>query len=465
MSKKIKDLVISHTELGDLIVNDEALNFLKGFRKDLNVIGKIIRYAERVKKKDDYGLTRSELAKMINLKLSELEELSFPFYDFDSIAWITHQIKKNEKDVKKISLKKSLTYKDGRLKRQDLWHDVFIKRGKKIFSENPIHLNIRNEYLLIFSYSNDLKNNPHRIVVLCDEKKKDQIYEEVNKLLKKYNPLKGQICDMSANQLKILNKIDSKFTFDQLGITNEFRKELDFIINLAKNFEKFKEKEISVKRGILLYGIPGTGKTVSCKALINEFCKNGGTVFIFTTDSKVGYMNDYDLETVYKLANDYAPSLVVLEDFDLLASSRILNNKETSNKTVTNELLKLLEESISSQNVITIATTNIMSGLDEAAIRHGRIDRTFVFDYPNLELKKKILKEHLKYYQINNLNFEGVYNRMKKLIEADITGATIMSVVRSVKQISITELREPTYLDFEEVIKHIKFKESSNNIL
>jgi len=464
MSKK--DLVIKSDELGNLIFDKETVEILEKFKKDMNVLGRILKYGKEVtKKKDHFG--KIKLCQKINLKPSECEFIKIDSLDLIDLSWITTQILDNEKDVQHLFNRNQKKYFNGsKFKNIEEYQcSLDLKINKTVFTDKPQSLVIRKKYLLlpqliVDDYSNFSK---YFLWIVCKKEDKEDVYNEVQNLFKKYQILKNQICHIDEGSLSIVSE-KCKFNINQIAMTEDFEKEVNLIIKFAKNFETFQDKKIKIKRGIMIHGAPGTGKTISVKALVDEFKKNGGTIFYYFKSSGVFAGNDYSISDVYKMANDCAPSLVILEDFDLIAASRSLDDRKTSAEHISNELLKILEDSKDSENVITVATTNLLRGIDEAAIRHGRIDRVHFFDYPTLKLKEKILKEHLKLYNVN-LNYESVRNRLKHVLESEITGATIMSVVRSAVQFSVSEMREIKLTDFEFASRHIKLSKINNTIL
>ena len=145
---------------------------------------------------------------------------------------------------------------------------------------------------------------------------------------------------------------------------------------------------ISERRGILLAGRPGTGKTLLCKVLMNS-CPG---VTCINVPSRT-LTSSYGLGEVYELARDLSPCIVFLEDVDLVGQGRFESCYSRGEALA--ELLHVLDGIEDCHNVVTVATTNWLDILDEALKdRPSRFDRIISVDPPNLKQRMELL-EHL----------------------------------------------------------------------
>jgi len=150
---------------------------------------------------------------------------------------------------------------------------------------------------------------------------------------------------------------------------------IDFL-QRAKELEAY---GIAPRRGLLLTGKPGTGKTLVCKVLMNH---SPGISCIVAHASGLQY-GTY-IEDVYRIANDISPSIVVLEDIDLIGRDRQESHYLRGESLA--QLLCQLDGVEECRNVITIATTNVLDILDEALKdRPSRFDRVVAFEPPGYE--------------------------------------------------------------------------------
>ena len=153
-------------------------------------------------------------------------------------------------------------------------------------------------------------------------------------------------------------------------------------IGFLRNRERLKEYSIPTKRGVLMLGEPGTGKTLACKGILSA----AEGITCITTRSDV-LEQPGKLSLLYELATDLAPSIVFLEDIDLIAQERELSGYGRGSALLT--LLSVLDGIEECDGVVTIATTNCKETLDKAiSKRPSRFDRIIEFHKP--ELKQRI---------------------------------------------------------------------------
>jgi len=176
------------------------------------------------------------------------------------------------------------------------------------------------------------------------------------------------------------------------------------IIQLVKNdFESFFEREewfrrnrLPFRRGYLLYGPPGNGKTSVIRAMLSTKTLSGCTINLFASDT-----DDGDLTNLFGYAADHAPSLIVLEDLDRAfpRGSGVRTNVSLQ------ALLNCLDGIATHYGVIVVATANEPTVLDPAILRRpGRFDRVVEFPNPNdacraeyfLHLQKNITESDLR---------------------------------------------------------------------
>jgi ATPase family associated with various cellular activities (AAA) len=164
------------------------------------------------------------------------------------------------------------------------------------------------------------------------------------------------------------------------------------IIQLVKNdFESFFEREewfrrnrLPFRRGYLLYGPPGNGKTSVIRAMLSNQKLSGCTLNLFTAET-----DDSDLTKLFDYASDCAPSLIVLEDLDRAfpRSGGVRTNVSLQ------ALLNSLDGIATHYGVIVVATANEPTVLDPAILRRpGRFDRVVEFPNPNDPCRAQYLR-------------------------------------------------------------------------
>jgi len=141
---------------------------------------------------------------------------------------------------------------------------------------------------------------------------------------------------------------------------------------------------IPLKRGILLSGEPGTGKTAICKALMAE--AEGITCI---AANAYGLEENYYVSTLYEIAEDLSPTIVFIEDIDLIAQNRM---EFGHHQPPLISLLAVLDGIAEHHEIITVATTNSLETLDKAlSQRPSRFDRVIEIPRPSLQNRRQLV--------------------------------------------------------------------------
>lgn len=175
-------------------------------------------------------------------------------------------------------------------------------------------------------------------------------------------------------------------SWDSIVLDEEARGEIEAnTTGFMARRESLARYGIPAKRGVLLAGRPGTGKTLVCKALMSG---SGETTCILASTYTLG-VEGYITE-LYDLARDLAPSIVFIEDVDLIAKDR-MEWGDTSGP-VLPALLAALDGIEECHEVITVATTNHREALDKAlSQRPSRFDRIIDIPCPSAEQRRRLV--------------------------------------------------------------------------
>ena len=156
-------------------------------------------------------------------------------------------------------------------------------------------------------------------------------------------------------------------------------------INFLGKKNRWAEYGIPQKRGVLLAGEPGTGKTVICKALIAE--ADGVTCI---TTNAYGLSGDEYVTELYEMAQDLSPCIVFIEDIDLIGLNREEYHYQSGPALLS--LLNVLDGVEDKHGIVTVATTNNLESLDRAiSQRPSRFDCVVKIPPPSLEERKELL--------------------------------------------------------------------------
>jgi cell division protease FtsH len=175
---------------------------------------------------------------------------------------------------------------------------------------------------------------------------------------------------------------------------DEAKVELNETIEFLKNPERFHKLGARIPRGVLLFGPPGTGKTMLAKAVANE----AGVPFLHTSGSEfvekfvgVGARRIRDL---FAQARKLGRAVIFFDEFDAIAKSRGGPSSHEEREQTLNQLLVELDGFSTSEDVVVIAATNRVDILDHAVLRPGRFNRKIHVGLPDVVGRRAILAVH-----------------------------------------------------------------------
>lgn len=172
-------------------------------------------------------------------------------------------------------------------------------------------------------------------------------------------------------------------------------------------------------RGIMMAGVPGTGKTLYCKILLNKV----DLTTIYVTNARMS--KGFTLKHVYRLARKLSPTLVLIEDIDTVGG---MDRRAIEDDGSLGSLLEILEGIEPNTKVITVVTTNYPQHLDEALRnRPGRIDVFINIEVPNREQRRQMLNGMTSNVKLAaDIDWDELVNLTKGM-----TGAYLREVVAS----------------------------------
>ena len=161
------------------------------------------------------------------------------------------------------------------------------------------------------------------------------------------------------------------------------KQELDFIAASIRNRDMLKAEGLSIKRGLLLSGPPGDGKSTAIECFVNDIAGEATIIIVEAVEH---------IRAIYHLAQTLAPAVVILEDLDLMTKIAPEPQPFADKDDVTGELLQVLSGASAYADIVTIATTNHPEAIDEAlSKRAGRFDAHIRMGYPSDDEKQRVL--------------------------------------------------------------------------
>lgn len=231
---------------------------------------------------------------------------------------------------------------------------------------------------------------------------------------------------------------DGKIKLDDVNGGN--KKAKDKTRALIKAFERYnKGGKIVPSKGILFYGVPGTGKTSLAKAISAE---NNMEIFVITPSLVMGEDGARKALEMFDSAKKAARvsgklTMLLIDEIDAIAQAR----SSTTTNSVLVMLLNELDKLTPADNVLVIATTNRREALDPAIIRSGRLDQSVEVGLPNAEDREKILNIYLKNLKIEpDVSLKSIADKIKGFSGADIKKTIDLAITYSMERLDTEKL-------------------------
>jgi chromosomal replication initiation ATPase DnaA len=199
--------------------------------------------------------------------------------------------------------------------------------------------------------------------------------------------------------------------------------EIQDILKDIQNFwdrrDKYREYNFVHKRGILMYGEPGCGKSGIIQLISKQLIENDGIILNIKNNDDVEYFIDF-IATFRKIEPN-RPLIVLLEDIDSIAGE---NNHSTS------KLLNILDGVKQIEDVVYIATTNYPEKLQERITnRPSRFDRRYKVELPNEEIREAYIRHKLKDEDLKNVNISEWVKRSEGMSLSHLKEVVISTIV------------------------------------
>ncbi len=257
--------------------------------------------------------------------------------------------------------------------------------------------------------------------------------------------------------------------WDDIGGLEDAKQQLRETIEWPFIYQGFYEfMNSKPPNGILLFGVPGTGKTLMVKALAHEteinFISIKGPEFL---SKWVGESAKAVRET-FRKARAAAPCIIFFDEIDAIAVKRSEGSSSHVVEQVVAQLLTEMDGLEELKNVVLIAATNRPDLLDPALLRSGRFGRHIEVPLPNKKSRVEIFKIHLSNRPVNhNIDIEKLAELLEGYTGADIKAiceeATLLAIRRAVRDENINTLDPASYKnvcisqeEFEAAINKIK---------
>lgn len=246
-----------------------------------------------------------------------------------------------------------------------------------------------------------------------------------------------------------LEKAPTETYADIGGLDSQIREIKESVELPLTNPELYQEIGINPPKGVILYGVPGTGKTLLAKAVANQT----SATFLRIVGSELiqKYLGDGPklVRELFKVADQYAPSIIFIDEIDAIGRKRY-DSSSSGQREIQRTMLELLNQLDgfdNKSNIKVIMATNRIQSLDPALIRPGRIDRKIEFPTPNSATKKLIFEIHTKKMTLN----EDVSLDELVASKEDLSGSDIKAICTEAGMNALRERRR--YVCMEDFLK------------
>jgi cell division protease FtsH len=260
-----------------------------------------------------------------------------------------------------------------------------------------------------------------------------------------------QAMAFGRSKAKLQTNKKQKTTFADVAGCDEAKEELQEIIAFLKEPAKFQKLGGKIPKGVLLFGSPGTGKTLLAKAVAGEanvpFFSSSGSDFV---EMFVG-VGASRVRDLFEQGRKNAPCLLFIDEIDAVGRQRFagIGGGHDEREQTLNQILVEMDGFDTKEGVILIAATNRPDVLDPALTRPGRFDRQIGVPNPDIKGREQILKVHAKGVKMApSVDLATVAKRTAGFVGADLANvvneAALLAARRNRPSVDMQELDEAT---------------------
>lgn len=237
--------------------------------------------------------------------------------------------------------------------------------------------------------------------------------------------------DSAARKTKFIPERNIKERFKDVVGIDEFRAELEEVVDFLKSPQKYSASGATFPKGVLLSGPPGTGKTLIARAVAGE----ANCSFFYASASQFDGMfrgsGKDNVKALFEAARKHKPAIIFVDEIDSVAGDR---RRVSGSANTINQLLTELDGFHKSDDIIFMCATNLEDSIDPAVTRSGRIDKVIRIPLPDVAGREKLLKYYIDRIKAEKVDLNTMARHIIGFSGADIKNYVNTAIIQAVKK-------------------------------